>query len=331
MIGCTSLLAELGIRRTQAGRAGSGPVARSPVRGSRTARIALRRPSYAAFPRRRPRHRSRPRRPGAVPPGRAEPCSAPGGPNLRHRSRRPCVRGRCHASVPGGSGRVGPLDILRHLRGSAGSHRPAPSRGSHSGHVRCAGSPERIPRSTRRLSPRFVSRFAAGPSLPPCESPRVPLTWGRRVNLARTRTCGPTRDTFGVLDRRSVSPRKPRRQSLWSVPRGVLPGQCCRVVDRRGAPFVVLGRRARAARSRTCGGHVGHVLGRSSAARDVAHSPVLLTADGAAHASPRFLIAVLWIARVTVAEGAAGRVPVPSCWSYPGRERSSGSPERTTK
>ena len=76
---------------------------------------------------------------------------------------------------------------------------------------------------------------------------------------------------------------------------------------------------------------MGHVLGRSSAARGVAHSPVLLTADGAAHVSPRFLIAVLWIARVTVAEGAAGRVPVPSCWSYPGRERSSGSPERTTK
>ena len=81
-------------------------MARSPVRGSRTARIALRRPSYAAFPRRRPRHRSRPRRPGAVPPGRAEPCSAPGGNYLRHRARRPRARGRCRAPMPGGHGRV---------------------------------------------------------------------------------------------------------------------------------------------------------------------------------------------------------------------------------
>lgn len=90
-------------------------------------------------------------------------------------------------------------------------------------------------------------------------------------------------------------------------------------------------RRARAARSWTCGGHVGHVLGRSSPERVVAHSPVSLIVDCAAHASLRALIAVPWIARVTVAEGAAGRVPGPSCWSYPGRERSSGSPERTTK
>jgi hypothetical protein len=109
MIGCTSLLAELGIRRTQAGRAGSGPVSSSPVRGSRTARLALRHPSYAAFLRRHPRHRSRPLRPGAVPPGRAEPGSAPGGNHLRHRARRPRARGRCHAPKPGGHGRVGSL------------------------------------------------------------------------------------------------------------------------------------------------------------------------------------------------------------------------------
>jgi hypothetical protein len=69
----------------------------------------------------------------------------------------------------------------------------------------------------------------------------------------------------------------------------------------------------------------------SSAERGDALSPVFLTADRAARAPPRALIAVQWIARVTVVEGAAGRVPGLSSWSYPGREQSSGSPERTTK
>ena len=76
---------------------------------------------------------------------------------------------------------------------------------------------------------------------------------------------------------------------------------------------------------------MGHVRGRCSAERADAHSPVILTAVCAAYASLRVLIAVPWIARVTVAKGAAGRVPGLSSWSYPGREQSSGSPERTTK
>ncbi len=175
-----------------------------------------------------------------MPPGRADPGSAPGGPYLRHRTRRPSVRGRCHASVPGGSGRVGALDTLRHLRGSAGLHRRAPSRGSHSGHVRCAGSPERITRSTRRLSPRFGPWIAVGPWLPSRESPRIPLLWGRRFNLARTPTCGPTRDPYSVLDRRSAPLHTARRQSSSARVARALPGQRCRHVDRRGAPIVVL-------------------------------------------------------------------------------------------
>ena len=63
---------------------------------------------------------------------------------------------------------------------------------------------------------------------------------------------------------------------------------------------------------------MGHVRGRCSAERADAHSPVILTADCAAHASLRVLIAVPWIARVTVAKGAAGRVPGPVMLELPG-------------
>ena len=69
---------------------------------------------------------------------------------------------------------------------------------------------------------------------------------GRRDFLGRTRTCGLARDAYGVLDRRSASPRKPRRQSSRSMPRGVLPGQGCRVVDLRGSVCRPQVRRARA-------------------------------------------------------------------------------------
>jgi hypothetical protein len=76
---------------------------------------------------------------------------------------------------------------------------------------------------------------------------------GRRDFLGRTRTCGLARDAYGVLDRRSASPRKPRRQSSRSMPRGVLPGQGCRVVDLRGSVCRPQVRRARAVRCWTSG------------------------------------------------------------------------------
>ena len=267
-----------------------------------------------------------------MPPGRAaEPGSAPGGIDLRHRTRRLRARGRCHAPKPGGLGRVGSLCLHRHSRGSAGLHRPAPSRGDHSGTY---GVLDR--RSASCARPGACRRGSGRRSLPGhrCRDVYrrgVPSPWGRRVILARTRTCGPTRDAFGVLDRRSVSPRKPRRQSPWCLQRGVLPGQCCRVADRRGAPFVVRGPagpgrpeldlwRPRGPRTGEelagagCRAQPG-VTHRGLCCACLAPGPHRRTVDRPGHRC----------------QGAAGRVPGLSRWSYPGRERSSGSPERTTK
>jgi len=177
LIGCTSLLAELGIPRTQAGRAGSGPVGHS-TRLRAQARPFHRHPPYAVVY----------SVTSATVPGHwgwARRC--PGGPRpapSRAETTPPPPR---PAAAGSGATRPGPeaQDGLGPCVGACAGRRACTDRPrcrrSHSGHVRCAGSPERVARATRRPSSRFAPRAALGPGLPARESPRIPSSPGTRT------------------------------------------------------------------------------------------------------------------------------------------------------
>jgi hypothetical protein len=235
LLGCTSRPAELGIPRTQAGRAGSG--ARGPQDQLAGACPLL--PPSAERPTPPLYAVTSATAPG--PGGRAR-CRS-GGPHPAPARAETAPRHRSWSLT-----RLGPVPRAQarrlwagreHLRALAltrvGGLVPlGPGHGGHPGRSRCAGSPE----SYRRGRPGACRRGRAAGRTAGLVLPRAD-----RRGLRRRGDGGPvphvpvsraaTRATNGALDRRSVSPPRARRQSSRAIRWGVT-GPLLPRVDRRG-------------------------------------------------------------------------------------------------
>ena len=256
LIGCTRPLAVLGILRTQAGRCGSGGGgAQAQLAGGRPLPSPCRPPTYAADLRRHLRHRTRPRGRGRCRSDGPPAGPGPGGSCNRHRSwllTRPGPVPRARAR---GSGRVGQSPRSGTTTGRRASPaRPGPRRSLGlrtvcwiaGAYRRCRSGPSgRGSRSGAYCRARAAVRG----------SPRASTLRGSAGGLARPRPWG----LPGLLTVCWITGAYRRcRPAPVAVVRaaGRCPGQGCRV--RIAGSFVLGGRRARTARPRNTGCHLGH-------------------------------------------------------------------------
>jgi hypothetical protein len=204
-----------------------------------------------------------PRRPTPPPP---PPCPAPaagrgaaragrtrlrlGELTLRHRTRRHRGRGRRHAPALAGKALSAYLGTCVGRRACTAR---APSRGGHSGHVRCAGSPDCTSRPTRRLTSlvRAAGRCRAGAAVTWIAEDSVVMGSARLTRPYPYLWARPGRVRCAGSPER-ISAEAPTPVAVEHAA-GALPGQGCRVADLRGPVCRPQVRRASAVRGGTSG------------------------------------------------------------------------------